>query len=75
MPMLVITYAFHVQVAAKCFFGISFVSSDFSQLLIYLYGYTPLFIYLFIYLFYLTLVHKIVESNSTNKYQQNQVKK
>ena len=71
MPMLVITYAFHIQVAAKCFFGISFVSSDFSQLLIYLYGYTPLFIYLF----YLTLVHKVVENNSTNKYQQNQVKK
>ena len=32
------------------------------------------FIYLFIYLLYLTLVYKIVESNSTNKYQQNQIK-
>ena len=27
--------------------------------------------YLFIYLLYLTLVYKIVENNSTNKYQQN----
>ena len=33
-----------------------------------------IFIYLFIYLLYLTLVYKIVENNSTNKYQQNQVK-
>ena len=32
------------------------------------------FIYLFIYLLYLTLVYKIVKNNSTNKYQQNQVK-
>ena len=33
-----------------------------------------LFIYLFIYLLYLTLVYKIVKNNSTNKYQQYQVK-
>ena len=31
-------------------------------------------IYLFIYLLYLTLVYKIVENNSTNKYQQNLIK-
>ena len=31
-------------------------------------------VYLFIYLLYLTLVYKIVENNSTNKYQQNQIK-
>ena len=32
-------------------------------------------IYLFfIYLFTLTLVYKMVENNSTNKYQQNQIK-
>ena len=31
------------------------------------------FIYLFIYLLYLTLVYKIVKNNSTNKYQQYQV--
>ena len=31
-------------------------------------------LFLFIYLLYLTLVYKIVENNSTNKYQQNQVK-
>ena len=30
--------------------------------------------YLLIYLLYLTLVYKIVENNSTNKYQQNQIK-
>ena len=30
--------------------------------------------FLFIYLFYLTLVYKIVKNNSTNKYQQYQVK-
>ena len=33
-----------------------------------------LFIYVFIYLLYLTLVYNIVKNNSTNKYQQNQVK-
>ena len=32
-----------------------------------------LFIY-FIYLLYLTLIYKIVENNSTKKYQQNQIK-
>ena len=31
-------------------------------------------LFLFIYLLYLTLVYKIVENNSTNKYQQNQIK-
>ena len=31
-------------------------------------------IYSFIYLLYLTLVYKIVKNNSTNKYQQYQVK-
>ena len=30
--------------------------------------------FLFIYLLYLTLVYKIVKNNSTNKYQQYQVK-
>ena len=29
---------------------------------------------IFIYLLYLTLVYEIVKNNSTNKYQQNQVK-
>ena len=42
------------------------------QRLFYLFIY--LFIHSFIYLLYLTLVYKIVENNSTNKYQQNQVK-
>ena len=31
-------------------------------------------IYLFIYLLHLTLVYRIAENNSTNKYQQNQIK-
>ena len=31
-------------------------------------------IYLFIYLLYLTLVYRIAENNSINKYQQNQIK-
>ena len=45
-------------------------------LFIYLFIYLSiyLFIYVFIYLLYLTLVYNIVKNNSTNKYQQNQVK-
>ena len=31
-------------------------------------------VHIIIYLLYLTLVYKIVENNSINKYQQNQVK-
>ena len=41
-------------------------------LFIYLFIYS--FIYLFTYLLYLTLVCKIVENNSTNKYQQKLIK-
>ena len=32
------------------------------------------YLFIFIYLLYLTLVYKIVKNNSTNKYQQDQVK-
>ena len=32
------------------------------------------YFFIYIYLLYLTLVYKIVKNNSTNKYQQNQVK-
>ena len=48
-----------------------FFSSTIILRFIYLFY---LFIYLFIHLLYFTLVYKIVENNSTNKYQQNQVK-